>query len=475
MSENLNYRVNSVQKLQIEEICRRITRYEEPKDFITEALGTFITWWTDPTKVDKIMEDMAKDFTPEMIAQMKKTAPDYTNNLERTVGKLGSRQQSIIVSNDGSSSQIPAAQIQSQIPQLGPRTDFFNEFITSLNDAKEKIESMTFPTPQDYLPYDEYPLIWNFYSRFLPIKIVISVLAHMIFEKNNSKISYKEFQERAYDVAVIFAEKLRNYENVHAVPRNKKISTGFPVPSYTTNIPANKLTETMAKIESSKKRFLEHFTGMTEESWRRRDVRKPNLAYFDGALNAMGLVYVTDEDKELKITLSKRGADFFVLQNPVMDNGSFEISISDEEKDFILTNIIPSFELENSTVKKIMLLIGKASKESDPIKRRIEPTQLNQTVREAATEFVVKYPDEAKLQGIVKVEYLAKLTKKSTKEIEETSDKEFEKLLDGLGEKALDDKDIISWRVATMGRLAEIVAVNWVIDKHGNSYFTIPN
>ena len=63
------------------------------------------------------------------------------------------------------------------------------------------------------LPYDEYPIIWAFYSRFFPVKVVVSVLADMIAEKGVGMVEYDELRERAYYVALGLSQEIKQYES----------------------------------------------------------------------------------------------------------------------------------------------------------------------------------------------------------------------------------------------------------------------
>lgn len=445
MAENHKYsfRPDFITLQKIEEICGEINRYENPDAFIRESLDTFITWWQEPQKTQAIMLDMWKDITPKMKEYMKINAPEYYKSMEAmATGQAPPMKTQTITSRTGT------AQVMEVIPQepkaenkaIGSFGISGDEFLEGLGEMREKIQVMKFSKKQDALPYDGYPLIWTFYSRFLPIKITLSALAYLIFEKNKELVSFSDFSNTAYNIALFFAKKLRAYETankLNKVPRNKRLSTGLPLVSTEDNTGQD--AETILKIQSSKERFIEHYVGMSEKSWKRRFEKDHSKKFFDGALNAMGLISVIDdEDDEFKVTLTPLGASFVIIENPVIDDNSFDTAISGTEKKFILEKIMPQFELENKIVSEVLEKIEKAGKNKDPTKRKLTNEDLSLTFE----KFLLgsKHPEIMKLRRL---------------------------------KESLSDP-VTPVRVATMGRLAEIMAVKWNIDKHGKSLYEMP-
>ena len=58
----------------------------------------------------------------------------------------------------------------------------------------------------DLLEYDGYPLIWSFYSRFFPVKLVISVLAHIMYQDKTDYVYLDKFEKRAHNIATTSSE-----------------------------------------------------------------------------------------------------------------------------------------------------------------------------------------------------------------------------------------------------------------------------
>ena len=156
------------------------------------------------------------------------------------------------------------------------------------------------------IPSEDYPSIWAFYSRFFPTKLVLTVLADMITKNGGDPVSYLDFRKEAYEKAIVVSELLKNFEHKWVnekdgkigLPRNKKISTGLPLP-----IDENEKDRTkIIKSEASKERFLEYFVGISIKQWNRKHHDKKK---FNGALNSMGLVHITDSEGRIKNYLVK--------------------------------------------------------------------------------------------------------------------------------------------------------------------------
>jgi len=227
-----------------------------------------------------------------------------------------------------------------------------------------------------------------------------------------------------------FAQEIsKELKKIPNAGRSERISTGLPI-----GFPQNQKPD---KIEASNDRFLKCFVG--HKGATQVFAGKP---IHRGALNETGLVYIREKNKRLEITLSNEGLEFYEMPNPIIDGihhinedvitnedgtktwkpspgnfffktndeGSVESkAFYDEEKNFIMEKIIAKFPLENKIVNDIVSAMS------------------------AEQEL-----DHRKIDNII-----SKLTDV--------------------------DKDKIKiYRMATMGRLAEIGTVNWEIRK-GNS------
>ena len=470
--------------LNIKAICKEIDRYNNPDDFVRESLMTFITWWQNPERTPEIIADMWKDMTPAMKNQLKETSPDYYQSIEKLSSGEVNRENGHITKEEHHQTEqqqrqgvyteesdmmmmmSPSAQQQQQQvlsskrdqkhAQITPGERGSSErFVSSRKEIMEAIRTRMFPKPYDALPYDGYPLIWSFYTRFLPVKITLSVLAFLIQEYNKEYITFADFADKAYDVACIYARRLKRYESENQTARNRRISTGLPLVEMQseTNNRERRLSEPRIakKIESSRERFILHYAGMSEKAWKRRLQNDPSKKFFDGALNAMGLISVIDDqDDEFKVTLTDLGAEFVSIENPVLDEGSYTKAISANEKEFILKKIIPQFKLEEDLVRHITSIIDntfvdtvRGASNSRPM-QRIDNDTLESVFKKVISKFMEKNPGNSEISRILE---------HNSNHVE----------------------SITAVRVATMGRLSEIGAIEWRMDKHGKSLYERPS
>jgi len=295
-------------------------------------------------------------------------------------------------------------------------------------------------------------------------------------ERNESTVKYDDFRKEAYDVAVYISNKIREYEERHSKKRNEKKSTGMPYPITGSDA---------AKIASSKERFREHFVGMKEESWVKRQ-EKPDesrkdkgLAYFDGALNSMELAYLkvtkgkqppkwnkglkeyTFEEKgkyDFSIGLTEKGLKLYLYENEIFDKNSTAYQdkmFSNEESDFIFDKIMGEFELEKELVKNALAIITKNSKTSSDKKTRTKKSK-------ESTDWRGEYLDE-KLETSIK----AWIQKHREDE---------EKYKNIFNVEAIENtKPLETIRAAIMGRLVEINKVSWEIEeKTSSTLYSLP-
>ena len=313
--------------------------------------------------------------------------------------------------------------------------------VSEIHQTRTRLSNVKFQKPENILYgyYDpkkntyQTDVIHETYNRFFPLKLLVTTLASMIHKKidrsdNTEWIDYEEFKKEALEFAQEISNKLKKIPNAG---RSERISTGLPI-----GFPHNQSPD---KIEASNERFLKCFVGHkgAPQVFEGISVQR-------GALNETGLVYIREKNKRLEITLSQEGFDFYEMKNPIIDGihhinedengkplpgnfffktndeGSIEPkAFSDEEKNFIMKKIIAKFPLENKIVNDIVSAMS------------------------AEQEL-----DHHKIDDII-----SKLTDV--------------------------DKDKIKiYRMATMGRLAEIGTVNWEIRK-GNSgkaesFYSIP-
>tara|TARA_Y100000590_G_C15746175_1_gene1022133 strand:- start:2692 stop:4134 length:1443 start_codon:yes stop_codon:yes gene_type:complete len=400
----------------------RNRRYRTVDEFMSDSLELFTTWWTRPEQTTEMMGDLWSDMTDEMKEQIKINAPPFYEQMQ-------------LLSGTTSEMSSPDNMMTTSVQEL--RVD--QHATESLHRMKETEKVLTktnldFSDAKNALPYDGYPLIWSFYTRFFPVKISLIVLAEMIREQIDSKeinsgfVNYEAFQKRTYDMACVVSEEIRKYEKLNKIPRNLKISTGLPFTS--TNFPGKTSEEEFIekkKVESSKNRFTRQYLG-----------RQNKDGDVSGILNAGEFAQFIDSDTGLKIGFTTEGFEFYKLNNDIIselrDDGQISkinSALTTAEQKFIISEIIPKFELESMIVNGI----GNEFNNKDKIKAADIDTKID--------EAIVNWEN---LRG----EELQKQYKIYSK---------------------TDEKLTLVTRIATMGRLNELGFVKWNMESDGSSSY----
>ena len=255
------------------------------KEFVDRAITLYVTWWTKPQKVQPLMYEIW-DYMPtkskagwEESPQWKTAFIEFDKKQKKWKKGLDNNSTNVMDKNyektndeiNQKTKQQETFEYSTEKPTMQSASKdgafHFNRLCKQMNEFNEDKIFETLPEHRSSfsLPYDNYPLIWDFYSRLLPIKILVSVLGNMMIEKGSTTVDYKDFREKAYFAALGLAEKLSDYEKKWEVKRNVKKSTGFPISPIDTlgKIDGKK----MAKFEASKQRFQEQFIGMKKEAW----------------------------------------------------------------------------------------------------------------------------------------------------------------------------------------------------------------
>lgn len=272
----------------------------------------------------------------------------------------------------------------------------------------EKSEIIPFPPP----------LIWSFYTRFFPVKVVIRQLAILQSTNNQKWIELETVQDEAFTYSENISDSLREYEDDKNIPRNEKLSTGLPLPrTELRGLRKSEREKRENKLVASKIRFQEQFVG--------RYIKKDSK--FKGACFEMGLMSVKIEDNSCFVGLTEVGRELALMENPILDDSDYAKAFSDNEVKFILEKIIPKFELEKIIVVKILDELKNKKLSSDEIDKIFEDEKRN-------------YYTNLKVTSEQMNKHLNSITQE---------------------------------RVATMGRLSELQAVVWKIDNQGKSVYSL--
>lgn len=304
------------------------------------------------------------------------------------------------------SKEILKGETESQLKEAGK--DKWQEKLREIHLEKSEIE----PIKRD--------LIWSFYNRFLPVKIVIRELA-ILMAKHGTWIELAQLKDYAYVFAREISQILKKYEDREDVPRNLKLSTGLPTPpSELASLKGAKKRKKELKLLSSKTRFMEQFVG------RKTSGKNPE---FHGAGFSMGLIAVKFVNNSCFVSLTENGREFALLNNPVIDGEQKDTAFFSNEVNFIMENIISRYTLEKIIIELIL----------DELKKRsLTSNEINEIFKNTKKSFLTD-------QNL------------SSKQIKDE----------------LDDGTIVQERVATMGRLSEMGLVKWTIDSGGYSSYTI--
>ena len=426
-----NYRVPPMLFRKIRRIIDdpRNTRYRTVDEFLSDSLELFTTWWTKPEQTTEMMGDMWPDMNDEMKEQIKINAPQFYEQMQLVAGAT-------------SEMSSPDNMITTSVQEVGV-DQHATVSLSRMEETKKVLikNNLDFTDAKNVIPYDGYPLIWSFYTRFFPVKISLIVLGDMIREQIDSKeinsgfVNYEEFQERAYNMAYLVSEHSRKSEKLHKVSRNMKISTGLPFPSTTIygERPAEEDYIERKKVESSKNRFTRQYLG-----------RQNKDGDVSGILNAGEFAqFIPDENntslvQRLKIGFTTEGFEFYKLNNDIIselrDNeglSKISLALTVPEQKFIMSEIIPKFELESMIVNGI----GNEFNNKDKIKAADIDTKID--------DAIVNWEN---LRG----EELQKQYKIYSK---------------------TDEKLTLVTRIATMGRLNELGFVKWNMENDGSSSY----
>lgn len=188
-------------------------------------------------------------------------------------------------------------------------------------------------------------VIWHFYNRFFPIKLVTQNLAKMIVVDQKPWIELAEIQTAAFDFAEKLATKLKEVEISEKIPRNKKISTGLPA-SKLELIALRGMARRKKedKLQRGRTRFMDQIVG----KYNMKDKR------FSGACFDLGLMAIKYVDGKCYVSLTELGKEFALFENPILNKNSFESAFSDEEVSFIFRKIYPKFRIEKKIVNQLI-------------------------------------------------------------------------------------------------------------------------
>ena len=409
-------------------------RFRDADDFIFRAIDVFLAWEKNPVKVIDKLTDMEPTMLQFAFMQsmmepdiLKQIYPGYPE-------KYGNEWKEFLNS-------IPVTNKTTNELEVTQKTfesdNEFENIKTNLNATREFIKQINFneisKEGYDDIKFDGWPLLFTHYSRLLPVKIAVSLLGNMMREQKSPVINFNDFRARAYELAEEISKKLTVYEKENKKTREEKISTGLPRPSI--------INEVTAKQALAEQRYKDRYFGKLKRS---QDTGKTT---FEGALMALGVIKIFGKKKDVLITLTDSGKKFYLLDNPIINGTNFP-AFSNEEREFLVTKIIPNRPLETKLIKTATEIITYEDALSSDITDTLD------------MEF------ENTLKNFVKSSNDKKFTDKIQRDI---IDKTTEIKQNNEGKQT----PVEACRIATMGRLTELGVVSWDINKEGKSEYEI--
>ncbi len=409
MADKITYSVLEIHAGRIRELVES-KKYKNPDDFLKTALEILLTWESaHPEECMGIMKDLMP-FSPEQEGFMKQTM--VPEEIKKQFGGLGIDEDKDEVSRQKT---------------LALRDDDHLKLRDNYQYTKKYIEALKITKPENIIPYDGHPILSGFYSRLLPVKIVLTVLCHLLEKSKESKIELSTSRVQAYDIAEEIAETLSKYEKEHEVKRNNKKSTGLPKKGQD--------DKDEEKIAMAQKRFKDQYVGKVRKS------RSTKANHFEGALSALGLVYAFKEEGKVYVSLTELGKKFFLIDNPIVQGDYGKGPLTKLEVDFISKQLIPQRELEQKFVETVISVVALSTESAD---EKIS-LALDDQIKKAAVAYLKKNP---KVQEMYNINHLEAKNETTQRKISQ-------------------------WRLATMGRLAEMKVVNWTINEKGDSEYSL--
>ena len=384
-------------------------RYRDTDAFMDRAVSILLTWESERPQATLEIMKLMMPFTPEQEKFISSTMKESERKRH-----FGETEAEAAADEDLRHAALAISNLD------------YQRVMANRQAVRKGLEKWPAREPAGSYKYDGYPMLFKLYSRFLPVKITVAVLGNMLHESSTDHVSLDSLRAAAYDIAEELAAILAKGEREKGVPRNMRVSTGLPTKGAGGDADVEKRAHT-------RKRFKDHYVG------RVRKDRKTRAEHADGAPAALGLVSIFSEGAEQRVTLTDKGRKFCMMDNPVIDGDhAGGRALSDDEAAFILDELIPLLPLENIFAK-------------------------------AAIKATVKKGNKGATTAELDKKFLSAAASYARKNVHEATDKSGLKGLEGGGEGA--HTRIVGWRVATMGRLAELGAVEWRVGKDGASVF----
>lgn len=416
MGSKIKYEPLEENSKKIAELVKK-QRFRNQEAFIDRAIHVLLTWELDPKSSMDVMKGYPQTEEQKQILQQMLQPQVYQENFQTKVS--------------------PQSIEQNRLAEKLKSNDDFEKLKASIPQTKQFIKNLKISVPENQVNYDNYPILFRFYTRFAPAKIVLSVLADLLYQNpNTNKINLEILRADALDIATEISNEIIKFEEINKTKRNKKTSTGFP-----------KETDDNEQRVSIQKRFRDQYVGKIRKE-RKQEGSDEREEFFEGILAALGLVYISKEEERTFVSLTQKGKEFYLLDNPIL-SGDYSQSLSKEEANYIFDVLIPQLTLEKAFWDSAIQVVKNI--QNNPKLELRTRELLDESIIKSYENWVKKDPKGAEKVGVYPIEY------KSNNEMEPT----WTKYIEG-------------WRVAVMGRLSELNKVEWNIQPEtGKSIFKL--
>lgn len=433
-------------------------RYKSVDSFVDQALEVFLAWEYNPSqamaemsKVRPTIEQYAFMITTGMnYAHLKQTYPNFPE-------RFGDSWNEYLANHDTIDQQFQKIKSQHD-PQSDARASHkdYEQAIARKTDAEHFIKTLDLSEKienAEEFVYDEWPLLFTHYSRIFPAKVALLALSELMRSQDRKLIHFDKFTEKAFDLCEEISEKQKSREEKQKISKEHKMSVGLPRP-YTK-------TKTDAKQQEYQNRYKEKFFGKIKRN------KKDGRLYFEGLLSALGLVRIFKIDGEYNVTLSQKGKEFYMLQNPIFERESISDAFSDEEKQYILEQLISNRQLEvqlmNSAINTISV--------KDDLRNKDMIEYLDEAFENTLKTYCESNKDDFNFEKLSEILDSTIKLKKDQIEAKKMLDTELKPTeIDNYKRILKKQTPVEALRVATMGRMSELHLVKWETEGGKSSF-----
>ena len=164
MGSKIKYEPLEENSKKIAELVKK-QRFRNPEAFIDRAIQVLLTWELDPKSSMDVMKGYPQTEEQKQVLRQNLQPQVYQENFQ----------------TNGSPQSIE----QNRLNEKLKSKDDFEKLRTNIPQTKQFIKNLKISVPENQIKYDEYPILFRFYTRFAPAKIVLSVLSDLLRQNIN--------------------------------------------------------------------------------------------------------------------------------------------------------------------------------------------------------------------------------------------------------------------------------------------------